>query len=137
MQKAELTQLFGENKALTDEITRLSSREGNSEFEDIAAAAEMLILLQERVEFLRQELRYTTDRLSALSAEAALERSKRETAEKVSKSSPADLEIQLTEARRVKSALIEEYTQLRNNYGRQIRDLKARTSQQRAQLITN
>lgn len=137
IQKAELSQLYTENRNLTAELIEMSRKSDSSEFTDIATAADMLILLQDRVEFLRQELRYTQDKLQHITAEAEIEREKQTVARKIANTNPAQLEVQLEDARRVKAALLQDYRQLRADFGRQVRDLKDRTSQQRAKFLTN
>lgn len=134
---AELTQLFQENKALTQELTSLVRSSASEEFEDLATAADMLILLQDRVDFLRQELRYTGEKVEKLEEEERREREKKERAERMANTPAVDLEKQLAECRRVKAGLKAEWEQLQFSYGRQLRELKTRTTQQRAQLITN
>ena len=134
---AELAQLAQENKSLTQELTSLVRSSHSDEFEDLATAADMLILLQDRVEFLRQELRYTVEKVEKLGEEDSREREKRERTERLAATPVVDLEAQLMESRRIKASLKAEWEHLQRSYGQQLRDLKTRTTQQRAQLLTN
>jgi len=134
---AELSQLAQENKSLTQELLSQVRSSGSEEFEDLATAADMLLLLQDRVDFLRQELRYTCEKVEKLEEEERREREKKERTDRLVATPSVDLEKQLVECRRVKAALKAEWEQLQFSYGRQLRDLKTRTTQQRAQLITN
>ena len=134
---AELSQLSQENKSLTNELITLVRSSNSEEFEDLATAADMLVLLQERVEFLRQELRYTGEKVERLEEEERREREKKERADRLAATPAAEMETQLVECRRVKASLKAEWEQLQVCYGKQLRELKTRTTQQRAQLLTN
>lgn len=134
---AELAHLSQENKSLTRELTSIVRSQGNEEFTDLATAADMLVLLQSRVEFLRQELRYLDERTSVLEEEEKREREKKARMDRLAAIPPAQLETQLNECRRKKACLKEEWDQLQVRYGKRLRELKTRTTQQKAQLLTN